>query len=85
MQLGKARAHLLCRADLDLQSRIASRRTQPRAAEELDALRMHALLDQRFARAPLQLRQGIGKIVAERPQHAGVADRLHVRDADAIS
>ena len=45
---------------------------------------LEALVDQVAARAAFQRRDAGGKILAERLQPAGLADRLHVGEADAI-
>ena len=83
VKISEDRAHLLCGANADLYRGVASRRPKSRAADQLDAFPVKALLDQRLARPLLQCRKHAGKILAERLQPARFADRLHVGDADA--
>ena len=49
----------ICSGDAmrNFQRRVAARRPQPRAAQQLDPFAVEALLDQRIARAPLQARE----------------------------
>src|SRR5262245_48202343 len=65
VKLRKGRVHLVGRRDRDCQRGIATGSAQPCAATVLNAIRMHALLNQRLACTFVEISQGGGEILAQ--------------------